>query len=612
MRRSMKYEPIYTEKTGCRDCYKCVRACPVKAIQVKQGSAVVIHDRCIFCGKCVDACPVQAKKIRNDVPKAKRLIIDKKSVYVSLAPSYASEFPGLEQELLEALHRLGFAGVSETALGAEIVTTEINAMLAEGRVLPLISTACPTVVEAVCKYHPELSPLLTQLRSPLGAHSLMLRELYGEDIGLVFIGPCVSKKLEADRSAGLPDVVLTFRELREWMRDRGLDLQKPETLRSGFSDCSFDPASSWYGIQEEKPAVHADFIPRTAGRTSNYALENGMISTLDAGDAALQDTAAGISGVHEVLESLTGIQSAVSSGTSLPSFFELLSCRGGCISGPGCVSTSAHLIKKAISSRHVRIRTEKEQMNCNSGREVIQRSISQVFEPFSGNASIRSVSAGFEIEQALKKLGKAEEQERLDCGGCGYSSCREFTGAFLAGMAEPEMCVTKMRKQAQSKVDMLLRTLPMGVVIVDHGYRIVDCNAKFLKMFSSVSYEAGERELSRVSSLHIDRFIKLQGYFSGIFSGKRAVNQCTVMYEQRIIAATFFPIDENRLAGALLKDITAETMHRDAVKKRAEEVIQKNLQSVQQIASLLGENAAETEIMLSSLIDVFDHTADEG
>ncbi len=604
----MKLEPIYTEKTECRDCYKCVRVCPVKAIQVQNGSAVVAHDRCIFCGKCVDVCPAHAKKIRNDVSRVKQLIKEKDHVFVSLAPSFVTEFTGVEDNLLIALKNLGFSGVSETALGAEIVSMEVDNLLKDKDTQYLISSACPTVVEAVRKYYPEILPSVTELRSPLGAHSLMLRELYGENIGIVFIGPCISKKLEADRNVGLPDVALTFRELISWMSEQGIDLKRPETLLGTNADFMNDPLNSWYGLSShnEKSSEPLEFLPFLAAKSTNYAQENGMIATLVAGDVELQDITTSISGTKEVLDSLIGLKTlSGEESKSLPLFFEMLSCDGGCINGPGCVGKTASVIKKVVNSRFTRKRLSMIE-HMNRSQKVFSSSIQCTYDSSSLENKIPQKPAGYEIEQALRKLGKADDSERLDCGGCGYNSCKEFASAYLAHMAEPEMCVAKMRKQAQSKVDMLLRTLPMGVVIVNRDNRIIDCNAQFLNMFSEITYEAEDYELGKISGRDLKTFIDLDSDFAQVFTGSHSVRHQKYESSERIIEITLFSIDDRRMAGALFQDTTKITKNRDAVMRRAEDVIQKNLQSVQQIASLLGENAAETEIMLSSMIDVFE------
>ncbi len=604
--------PIYTEKRECRDCYKCVRACPVKAIRVKDGSAVVCHELCIFCGKCVGVCPAHAKKIRDDVPQAKTLIRAKKRTYASLAPSFSAEFPGQEQEILEAIMNLGFSGISETALGAEAVSHAVDELLDDEKAhFPLISTACPTVVEAIQKYYPTLIPSLTPLHSPLGAHSQQLRNTYGDDIGIVFIGPCIAKKLEADKNEGLPDVAITFGELKKWFKTEGIDtttFKKKTTFEFDLYGGQMDPPF----IGESTEMKPVAFIPREATQTVGYAVESGMLATLARHPSLIQEGAS-VSGTQEVLAALDTLVDQIAipkdhvQTVSIPPFFEFLSCTGGCINGPGCAKEATSLLRR-ISSNHYtknRIKTISADKKTNI-LAITTNEIRCNFNVDVEKTKKEKIVPKFAIEQALTKLGKGKESERLNCGGCGYSNCEDFAVAFINGMAEAEMCVTNMRKQAQSKVDVLLRTLPMGVVIVDTKMNIIDCNSQFLKMFSSVSYNAGEYELQKVSGLRVDSFIDANRYFSRQFYQTADSEHITLNLPNFVVKATFFTIEPKRLVGALFQDVTKVVHRRDAVMRRAEEVIQKNLQSVQQIASLLGENAADTEIMLSSMIDLFD------
>lgn len=589
--------PIYTEKRECRDCYKCVRACPVKAIRVKDGSAVVCHELCIFCGKCVGVCPAHAKKVRDDVPKAKTLLKNKKEVYVSLAPSFSAEFPGQEQQIIDSIMSLGFTGISETALGAEAVSHAVDELLDEKDFhSPLISTACPTVVEAIQKYYPQLVPSLTPFHSPLGAHSQQLRNTYGKDIGVVFIGPCIAKKLEADKNEGLPDVALTYGELKNWFLNEEIDISKSRSIDA---------------INSGDFSSHS-FIPRKAAQAVGYAVESGMLATLKNHPTLLQQGAS-VSGTKDVLDALESLvdQTLLPQGEldelSIPSFFEFLSCSGGCINGPGCAQETTSLLRR-ISSNHYtqkRINT----LSNDTDRNILGITPNEIMYSFTNDREKglkEKKPPRFVIEQALIKLGKKDENERLNCGGCGYSCCEDFAIAYINGMAEAEMCVTNMRKQAQSKVDVLLRTLPMGVVIVNNQMKIIDCNAQFLKMFSSVSYHADEYELEKLSGLRVDSFVDANRYFSRQFAQTEITEQITLNLTNSVVKATFFTIESGHLVGALFQDVTQVVHRRDAVMRRAEDVIQKNLQSVQQIASLLGENAADTEIMLSSMIDLFD------
>ena len=201
-----RLDSIYTKKRECQDCHKCIRECPVKAIRVQDGYARVVPELCIMCGNCVLACPSSAKYVRDDLPSAKELIASGRKVIASLAPSFVAQFPGVRPgQLIHALKELGFSAVSETALGAQQVSASVfNLMRSEPKQI-WISSACPVVVDFVSKYHPECQPHVSQLLSPLLTHCKMLRMHYGDDIAIVFIGPCIAKKKEAEaapRAAG--------------------------------------------------------------------------------------------------------------------------------------------------------------------------------------------------------------------------------------------------------------------------------------------------------------------------------------------------------------------------------------------------------------------------
>ena len=313
--------PIYTETTSCRDCYKCVRSCPVKAIQIKDGNAMIIKDRCIYCGKCVHVCPNSAKKVRNDVSRARLAIASGRKVFCSLAPSYSSEFAGQEEKLLAALRSLGFYAISETAIGAALVTQALDIYASEhdGK-CPFIGTACPSVVELVRKYYPDDVSRLAPVPSPLQAHSAYLRSLGDEDIVIVFIGPCIAKKMEADLTPGYPDLAITFDELRAWLDEEGIDLD---------------------GIE----AVPVRFFPKKAGISSLYPVEGGQIrsSAIWGHETSLQPDAISMAGVENIMSSIADIDS------STP-FLELLSCEGGCVNGPGISKKSSLAERKRLSA----------------------------------------------------------------------------------------------------------------------------------------------------------------------------------------------------------------------------------------------------------------------
>ncbi|MEZ4485867.1 MAG: [Fe-Fe] hydrogenase large subunit C-terminal domain-containing protein [Syntrophotaleaceae bacterium] len=234
--------PIYTAENECQDCSKCVRYCPVKAIKVADGQARIVPEKCVACGTCVRVCPAKAKRVRDDLAAVKLLLQQPKQVFVSIAPSYVSEFPDISTaNMIAALRRLGFAGVSETALGAQEVSAKVVNELNEGGNRLLLSSACPAAVTYIQKYLPEFAHSIAAVFSPLLAHCSMLRRHYGNDIAVVFIGPCGAKKNEGDRHPELLDAVITFTDLQAWFAESRLD---PASLKPAAEDCFVMPESA--------------------------------------------------------------------------------------------------------------------------------------------------------------------------------------------------------------------------------------------------------------------------------------------------------------------------------------------------------------------------------
>ena len=579
--------PIYTEVTSCRDCYKCVRSCPVKAIQIKEGHAMIIKDRCIYCGRCVHVCPNSAKKVRDDRDRVQLALSTERKVFCSLAPSYASEFHGYEKELLTALKKLGFWGVSETAIGAALVSQALDIYASEHDWnVPFIGTACPSVVELVKKYYPEHVSRLAPVPSPLQTHSAYLRHIYNEDFAICFIGPCIAKKVEADTTPGYPDFVITFKELRAWLDESGIDLSSIE-------------------------AEDVDFFPAKAGVSTIYPIEGGQIasSALWSGKPFGIEALA-FSGIDQVMSALGEKE------FPLP-FLELLSCEGGCINGPASTDTVSMTERKRASSSYTAKRLKEQDLfkgDEEFARLLLEKGYGLLHnEGPKVSTEFREKHSEDDIKRALVELGKLTKADELNCGGCGYNTCREMAIAYLEGMAEAEMCVTKMRKEAESKVDVLLRTIPNGVVIVDSDLQIADCNVRFLEFFGDMEEGFVDQGiLQMVKGLPLERFVPFAEKFRDQFYLTHP-GQYRVHFKDKYLRITFFLVESKRLLGAMFEDITTPTIRRETVVKKAEDVIQKSLETVQQIASLLGENAAETEIMLNSLIDAFSvHGTGEG
>ena len=569
------YNPVYTERAECQDCYKCVRECIAKAIKVSEGHAQVLPERCVLCGHCVSVCPVGAKRVRSDLMRAQSLILNRPRVYASLAPSFVGAYPDVSPHaMVAALGKLGFAGVSETAIGAELISRELAADLRDGA-RPLISSACPAVVDLIEKYYPAHRSLLSDTLSPLQAHGQFLREQYGEDIAVVFIGPCVAKKKEADERPDLIDAALTFEELDEWFHRAGIE---PDLVEQGS----------------------AFFVPRRADDGALYPLEGGMIATLSNRAIARDRTFLSVSGLESVQEVLDELAAAP---PEQPLFLELLACRGGCINGPMCSRDRQSLRRRSRVLSWLKTTKSREELPAVAGTLRTTRNASESVGA-SGITVAHPEPEPTAITAALRKIGKHSAEDELNCGGCGYETCRDFACAMLDGRAERTMCAGYMRELAQQKANALLRAMPSGVVMVTQDLRILECNEKFVQLLgeeAQLLYDASPG----LEGVDLSRIVPFWSYFKEALSGNLESVTEDFQCDGRVLNGTVFVIQAGQLAGGIFQDVTAPAVQRERIITQAQEVITRNLSTVQQIASLMGENAAETESMLNSIIDAF-------
>jgi iron only hydrogenase large subunit-like protein/PAS domain-containing protein len=567
-------QPIYTETAACQDCYKCVRECPVKAITVSSGHASVVGDLCVLCGHCVEVCPVGAKKVRSDVERAKALIALKRRTTLSLAPSFAAEFSGIEPErLVASLKKLGFAAVSETAIGADLVSRfaaqELAALKNAGPERPrvLLSTACPVIVDYVLKYRPELAPLLSRAPSPMVAHGRFLKSRGEAGMAVVFAGPCIAKKREADSSASAIDAAITFKGLRTWLESSGLE---PARVEAGPTD---------------------RFSPERASRGVLYPVDGGMIASIKRQLPGEEYRFVSYSGLVEIEKALEGVQDY--SGRE-PIFIELLSCEGGCVNGPRCERRSGSVAKHLFVLDYARGASEREAEAPLPLAEA--RAPKAIAEPRHSEEELR---------EALRLVGKHLIEDELNCSGCGYDSCRAFAAAMLEGKAERTMCVSYMRDLAQKKANALVRAMPSGVVVADASLKVVECNENFVHLLGSDA-EALYEAKPGLAGADLSRLLPFAELFSHVLAeeGPDSIER-DLRFGERFLHGSIFVIDKGSLAGGVFQDVTQPCIQRDRIVSQAKTVIDKNLRTVQRIAYLLGENAADTEASLESIIESF-------
>ena len=555
-------KPIYTEKTECQDCYKCVRGCPVKAIRVVDGSAQVIPEACILCGHCTEVCPVGAKKIRDDLGLAVNLLETREKVFVSLAPSFRTEFSGIENEkLIAAIMELGFYGVSETALGAQVVSSACADLLHSGGNAIHISSACPSIIHLIEQYYPHLVKYITQVVSPLQAHSKMLKSTYGEDVGVVFIGPCVAKKNEVNDDF---EVALTFADLRRWFNLSSIDWSN---LPTGLG-----------------------FMPHSAAEGGLYPIDGGMIDGVKCCNPPDNTLFMSFSGIQEVVEALEELDGYP---IDRPVFIETLACIGGCVNGPG--------VTKRGSTAQKRYRIQTETPPAESITKGTELDLSAGFNSREVLAPPHTKAA---IAEALLRIGKKKGEEELNCGGCGYDTCLDFAAALIEEKAEPAMCVSYLRKLAQNKASALIKAMPSGVVIVDENLKIIESNEPFINIIGGDATLVSEADPD-LEGAYLERLIPFSNIFADAIKEGTEVKIQDIRQNGKIIRVTLFSIQKHLVVGGILQDITEPVIQREQIIEKTQEVMRKNLTTVQQIAFLLGENAADSEVLLSSIVKSF-------
>lgn len=612
--------PLYTIKNNCQDCYKCVRRCPVKAIKIEDGSAMIVPDLCIACGTCYRVCPAKAKQARNDLTRAKHLVQSGKDVYVSLAPSWITEFEGVSREqMIAAIRRLGFRGVSETALGAEEVSANIAGLLdkaandalqvsaapdmsqtacgekdedASAERSPertsgvredtdtgeatqvsavnrlFISTACPAVVEYINKYVPERTANLTKLTSPLLAHCRLLKTALGKDIEVIFIGPCIAKKIEADRHPDLLSLSLSFTDLRQWLKDENIELKDIHT------------------------SVFDKFVMSKAEEGTAYPVEGGMIETLKPYEQSQKAYLMQITGIDNIKRELKNIREEA---LDRPVFIECLACEGGCVNGP-CTSS-----KKSGLEKRVEILKESD----FSGLAGKRSPSVDITLDYASEAIVQPEHDETDIKRVLASIGKYSIEDEINCGGCGYNTCRNFAKALLDGKAEPEMCVSHMKQQAQRKANALLRCIPSPIVIANAKLSIMEYNDKFVETFWNEDEHADIYDQNNLHGADLRDFINFTNLFSASLDLEQDIHREHVRFNDKLFDVVVFNIDKKQIVGGIIEDVTNMEMKKEQIAEKAKEVIHKNLATVQQIACTLGEHMAETEVLLRSIAKDF-------
>ncbi len=565
--------PVFTLEAECQDCYKCLRNCPTKSIRVSGGHAVVQPERCVACGKCVTTCPAKAKTVRNDRGILRRLQASGRALIAAIAPSWRAEFCALDESaLVAALKRLGFQQVSETALGAQEISAATAALLTDAVPGLYISSACPAAVDYIRLMIPRLTPCILPLLSPALAHARWLKQAVDPHCAVVFFGPCAAKKNEADRHPELLDAALTFQDLQELLQDAEID---PLNLTT---------------------TPHDRFEPEHATDGALYPVEGGMIRSVAFRNLPDRVRCISIAGLDSIYNALAGLDPA---DFRQPVFIECLACAGGCVAGP-CASSAPNHLARMLQVENAAILPQSPPAEPHMPRVPVR---DEWFDTVAKPSPIPEPDEE-DIRQALRRVGKTNPEDELNCGGCGYNTCRDFARALALGHAEVTMCVSWMRKLAQKKANALLRCMPSGVVIVDKNLRIVECNEAFANLFGDDLREMWEIKPG-LGGCRLTKVVPFSDLFEAVLQTGRERHYDHYRCANRLYDITVFSLDPGETVGAVIQDVTRQEFQRDEIARKANEVITRNLLTVQEIACRLGEHMAETEILLRSIAEAY-------
>lgn len=552
----------------CRHCYKCVRHCAVKAISVRDEQARIMVDHCINCGRCLEVCPQNAKTFASDMDRVRGYLRQGMRTVISIAPSYAGvlEFdrPG---QVVDALLRLGFSEVRETAEGAALVTSEYKKLVCSGKMPNIITTCCPSVNDLIEKYYPDCARLMAPVVSPMIAHGRYIKKLYGPDVKVVFLGPCIAKKQEAagdERVAGAVDAILTFEELAVWLKEAGIDLHTCEDRPMGNPD----------------PKINR-----------LYPVSGGVIQSVITEEEA--------DGYHKVfvdgLENCMEMLECLERGELDHCFIEANVCEGGCAKGPASALWNTSYVKTKVKIENG--------VSYRAARDLPDMTTQELAKKFGNRGLADRMPSEEQIRKILMTTGKYSKEDELNCGACGYSTCREKAIAVFQGKAEVTMCMPYALTRAESMSNVVMDMTPNMIFVIGNDMRILDCNRKGQELLGVGHDEAVKR--------YIFEFIEADDIESALLTREPVFHRKIRLNGERIVAEETIVYIENLDAVLVLfQDVTREEKIKEQhynlkmeTVEMAQKVIEKQMMVAQEIAGLLGETTAETKVTLTKLRD---------
>lgn len=544
------------KKSNCKNCYKCIRHCPVKSIRFSANQAHIIGNECILCGQCFVVCPQNAKEISSELEKTRVLIQSGAPVYVSLAPSFIANYEGVGIGAMEqALKQLGFAAVEETAIGATIVKNQYEKLLNDEHRDIVITSCCHSVNLLIQKYFPDELKYLADVVSPMQAHALDIKRRVPE-AKVVFVGPCVAKKDEAEHYEGIVDAVLTFEELTEWLASERIKLQADV---------------------DENDNSRARFFPTTGG----------ILKTLS--EQLPEYNYIAIDGIENCMAALRDIES----GNVHNCFLEMSACVGSCVGGP---------VMEKYHRSPVRDYMAVSNYAGTKDFDVTPLGEVDIHKQFEVIAHKLPMPSEGEIREIMHRMGKNKPSDELNCGSCGYNTCREKAIAIYQGKAEISMCLPFLEQKAEGFSDAIVKNTPNGLIVLNDNLEVQQINAAAMKIVNlrNDGDILGDQVVRILDPIH---YMKVRDTHQSI------VNQRDYLAEYgKYVEQTILYDQSGHLIIGIMRDVTEEVAaqeRKDRVNRQTieitDKVVDKQMRIVQEIASLLGETAAETKVALTKL-----------
>ncbi len=549
-------EFLKLKKSNCKNCYKCIRHCPVKSIRFSGNQANIVGDECILCGQCFVVCPQNAKEIADSMERVKYMLRSGEKVYVSIAPSFVANYDGAGIEAMEkALKQLGFAGAEETAVGATIVKSEYERLIREEKRDIIISSCCSSINLLIQKYYPQALSYLADVLSPMQAHCLDIKKRY-PDAKTVFIGPCVAKKDEAANWSQYTDEVLTFEELTNWLNEENITIDK---------------------TVDNTEKSRARLFPTTGGVLQTMAERNPEYT----------------SHAFDGVANCKGVLEEILDGGMHKCFIEMSACIGSCAGGPVMEKYRHSPVRDAVTITRY---AGKEDF------EVIQPDKETLHKNMTFLNTGAAVPTEQEIAAILRRMGKVRKEQELNCGSCGYNTCREKAIAIFRGKADISMCLPYLKDKAESFSDNIINNTPNAIIALNENLEVQQINKSALKLMNipRASDVMGEQVIRILDPVD---FMEVMQTGKAIRDERKYLAEYDCYVEQTIIYDA-----EYHIIICIMRDVS--DVEREREKKEnmshttaaiADKVVENQMRIVQEIASLLGETAAETKVALMKL-----------